>query len=94
MRNEKPLKEVIREFVEHYRLDSKLNEFTLIEKWEEVVGKMIANHTTKVSIDKRILYVEVDSSIVRNELSMIKTAIIIRLNSYLKKPLIDKIVLK
>ncbi len=94
MQQEKPLKAVIREFVEHYRLEKKLNEFTLIEKWEEVVGKMIAKHTTSLHIDKRVLYVEVDSSIVRSELNLIKTAIITRLNAYLKKPMIDKIVLK
>jgi predicted nucleic acid-binding Zn ribbon protein len=94
MQNEKPLKEVIREFVEHYRLEKKLNEVTLIEKWEEVVGKMIAKHTTNIHIDKCILYVEVDSSIVRSELNLIKTAIILRLNGYFKKPMIDKIVLK
>jgi len=94
MQNEKPLKDVIREFLSHYKLENKLNEITLLEKWEEVVGKMIARHTTKIKIEKRVLYVEVDSSIVRSELSMIKTAIIERLNSYLKKPLIDKIVLK
>lgn len=94
MQKEKPLKDVIRQFVEHYKLENKLNEFTLIEKWEEVAGKMITNHTIKINIDKRTLYVEVDSSIVRNELSLIKTALITRLNSYFKKPLIDKIVLK
>jgi len=55
---------------------------------------MIAKHTTSLHIDKRVLYVEVDSSIVRSELNLIKTAIITRLNAYLKKPMIDKIVLK
>lgn len=94
MQNEKPLKDVLRQFVEHYRLEKKLNEVTLIEKWEEVVGKMIARHTTKIHVDKRTLYVEVDSSIVRSELNLMKSAIIIRLNGYFNKPLIDKVVLK
>ncbi|HPI30787.1 MAG TPA: DUF721 domain-containing protein [Bacteroidales bacterium] len=94
MQQEKPLKEVIRQLIEYYRLDRKLNEATLIEKWEEIVGKMIAKHTTKLYVDKRVLYVELDSSIVRNELNLIKSEIVKRLNSYFNKPFIDKIILK
>jgi len=94
MQDEKPLKELIKQFVDHYKLEDKLNRITLIEKWNEVVGKMIAKHTTDLRIDKRVLYVEVDSSVVRNELSLSKTMIITNLNSYFNKPVIDKIVLK
>ncbi len=94
IQNEKPLKDAIREFVEYYKLEKKLNEITLIEKWEEVTGKIIAKHTTNIFIDKRTLFVEVDSSIVRSELSLMKSEIITRLNSFLNRPLIDKIVLK
>ncbi|HOV12594.1 MAG TPA: DUF721 domain-containing protein [Bacteroidales bacterium] len=94
MQKEKPLKEVIRQFVEYYRLGKKLNEAALIENWEEIVGKMIAKHTTNLHVDKGVLYVTLDSSVVRNELNMIKSEILNRLNSYFNKPFIDKIVLK
>ncbi|HNX06580.1 MAG TPA: DUF721 domain-containing protein [Bacteroidales bacterium] len=94
MQQEKPLKDVIRQLIEYYRLDRKLNEATMIEKWEEIVGKMIAQHTTKLHVDKRVLYIELDSSIVRNELNLIKSEILKRLNGYFNKPYIDKIILK
>ncbi|HOY32735.1 MAG TPA: DUF721 domain-containing protein [Bacteroidales bacterium] len=94
MQKEKPLKEILREFVEYYRLEKKLNQVTLIEKWEDVVGKIIARHTTNLHIDKNTLFVEVDSSVIRSELNLNKSTVISRLNSYFKKPVIDKIILK
>ena len=92
--SEKPLKEVIREFVEVYRLKNKLNQFRLIEKWEAVVGKMIAKHTQGLSVNRRTLYVEMDSSIVRNEVYILKSKIINELNKEFEETIIDNIVFK
>jgi len=92
--DERPLKEVIREFVEVYRLKNKLNQYRLIDKWESVVGKMIAKHTKKLSINRQVLYVEIDSSIVRSEVYMLKSKIIEELNKEFDKPIIDTIVFK
>ncbi len=92
--DEKPLKAVIREFVEVYRLKNKLNQYRLIEKWDAVVGKMIAKHTQKISINKKTLYVEIDSSIVRNEVYLLKSKIIAELNKEFDQPIIDTIVFK
>lgn len=92
--NERPLREVIREFVEVYRLKNKINQYRLIEKWEEVVGKMIAKHTKGLSVSRRTLYVEMDSSIVRNEVYLLKSKIIAELNKGFNETIIDNMVLK
>lgn len=92
--NERPLKDVIREFVEVYRLKNKLNHCKLIDKWEEVVGKIIARHTRSLSVNKRTLYVEMDSSIVRNEVYLLKTVILNKLNKEFDQTVIDNIVFK
>jgi hypothetical protein len=92
--DEKPLKDVIREFVEVYRLKGKLNQYRLIERWEPVVGKMIAKHTKGLSINRKTLYVEMDSSIVRNEVYLLKSKIIDELNKGFGETIIDNIVFK
>ena len=92
--DEKPLKDVIREFVEVYRLKGKLNQYRLIERWEPVVGKMIAKHTKGLSINRKTLYVEMDSSIVRNEVYLLKLKIIDELNKGFGETIIDNIVFK
>jgi len=94
MHDEKPLKNVIQELVETYRLKNKLNHYRLIESWGSVVGKMIAQHTKHLSIDKRKLYVEFDSSIVRNEVYILKTKIMEALNNKFDQTVIDDIILK
>jgi hypothetical protein len=92
--NEKPLKDVIREFVEVFRLKNKLNQYRLIYRWEPVVGKMIAKHTKGLSINRKTLYVEMDSSIVRNEVYLLKSKIIEELNKGFGETIIDNIVFK
>jgi hypothetical protein len=92
--NEKPLKDVIREFVEVFRLKNKLYQYRLIDRWEPVVGKMIAKHTKGLSINRKTLYVEMDSSIVRNEVYLLKSKIIEELNKGFGENIIDNIVFK
>ncbi len=92
--NEKSLKDVIREFVEVFRLKNKLDQYRLIDKWEPVVGKMIAKHTKGLSVSRRTLYVEMDSSIVRNEVYLLKSKIIDELNKGFGETIIDNIVFK
>jgi predicted nucleic acid-binding Zn ribbon protein len=92
--NEKPLKDVLREFVEVYRLKGKLNQYRLIDRWEPVVGKVIAKHTKGLSINRKTLYVEMDSSIVRNEVYLLKSMIIEELNKGFGEKIIDHIVFK
>ncbi|MCK9613352.1 MAG: DUF721 domain-containing protein [Bacteroidales bacterium] len=91
---ERPLKDIIKELIEEYNFSDKLNRYNVADKWEETVGKAIAGHTTRLWVSKRTLYVELNSSVVRSELNMIKSMIVERLNSYFDKPVIDKLVLK
>jgi predicted nucleic acid-binding Zn ribbon protein len=92
--NDKPLKDVLREFVEVFSLKNKLNQCQVIDKWNEVVGPIIAKHTTNLYIQKKILFVEFDSSIVRNEIFLIKSKLIEELNRGFEKTVIETIILK
>jgi predicted nucleic acid-binding Zn ribbon protein len=88
------LKEVIEELLKVYRLDSKLEEVNLVNSWENVVGKMIANHTENIKVINRVLYVKVDSSALRHELHMERSKILKKLNKKVGKKVIDEIVLR
>lgn len=92
--NDKPLKDVLREFVEVFSLKNKLNQCDVIDKWNDVVGPVIAKHTTNLYIQKKVLFVELDSSIVRNEIFIIKSKLIEELNRGFERTVIEKIILK
>lgn len=88
------LNEVIKEFLKENKLDTRLKERELIASWEEVTGKMVARSTHSIYIKNRTLYVEVRSSVVKNELAMIKEGLIKALNSRTGSDLIDDIVIR
>lgn len=78
--NEHRLKEVVDKLLDIYRIRQKYHETAITAHWEEIMGKMIANRTTKVYIKDKKLYLKLDSAVLRSELSMAKHKIIELLN--------------
>ncbi len=91
-RNDSTLGEVIKEFIAAYHLSDKLNELDFQKYWEKICGKVVARHTIKMYINKRKLYVKVDSAALRNELSMSRTHITESLNKEAGSSVIDEVV--
>ncbi len=73
--------EAIKDYTREMNLDGKLNEAGIINSWEEIVGKAISSRTSKMYIKDHILHVHLNSSVVRNELVMLRQAILEKLNS-------------
>ena len=92
--NELTLKEAIKELLDAYRLKDKLTETQLIHAWDKVVGKMCAQHTKWLYINKKVLYVELDSPALRHELSYAKTKIMEMLHKEVGEEVIKDIVFK
>jgi hypothetical protein len=92
--NTEALSDLLKQFIASNHLEHGLNCARLINAWEEAVGKMIAQSTLDLDIYNRKLYVKLRSSIVRNELFMIKTGLIKRLNELAQADVIDDIIFK
>jgi predicted nucleic acid-binding Zn ribbon protein len=91
--NDQSLGDAIKEFLQAYRLEDKLNETRLMASWEKVLGKLVANHTTELYIKNRILFVKLDSAALRNELSYAREKIVKALNAAVKADVIEELVL-
>lgn len=91
---EKPLKVLIDEMLRAYGLGHKLDEISLLKSWENVVGKMIARHTTDLFYKKGLLYITLDSAPLRQELSFAKSKLIEKLNEEAGKTMVTEIILK
>lgn len=74
------LAEALKDYVREMNLEGKLNEVGVINSWEEIVGKAISSRTSKIYIKDHILYVHLNSSVVRNELLMLRQALKEKLN--------------
>lgn len=78
--NETPLSEVIDKLLRAYRLDGKMKELDVIEAWPEMMGIAVANRTKEITIRNKVLYLAMDSSVMRDELAYGKQIIIQRIN--------------
>ncbi len=63
-----------------YRLDGKLKEMDVIKAWGEMMGLAVANRTKNIQIRNKTLFLTMDSSVMRDELSYGKEVIIQRVN--------------
>lgn len=81
-------------FVKANKLEKGLAEYRLIKSWKDLLGITVAKKTKSLHIRNRKLFVSLHSSVVRNELSMIKDTLIPRLNEAAGMKVIDDIVLR
>jgi predicted nucleic acid-binding Zn ribbon protein len=83
-----PMKDLVDRFLRAYRLDGKMDEMNIINNWEEIMGKAIANRTKSVRIHEKVLYIDMDSSVMRDELQQAKSLLIQKVNEFAGKDLI------
>lgn len=86
--------EAVQDFLKEMNLEGKLQEINLINSWEDTVGKAISSRTTRVYIKDQVLYVHLNSSVVRNELLMLREALKEKLNQRAGKEVIKDIILR
>lgn len=92
--NTQSLSEVLKEYIEQNRIDRKLKEVDVVEGWENLLGKTIAHYTRNIFIRNRILYVEISSAVVKNELFMMREEICRRINENAGDEIVQRIVFK
>ncbi len=86
--------EIIKESLKQQKLNKGLLENRALHYWSAVLGEPIAKATHNIYIRNGILYVELTSSVLRNELVMFKDRIISRLNQAIGEPIVRDIVFR
>jgi len=92
--NTEKIGKVIQDYIEALDVKGKLKEVRLIRSWEEIVGKTIAKKTDNIYIKDGKLFVEMNSSVARNELSILKSSLINRLNEKAGDTIITDIIIR
>jgi hypothetical protein len=88
------ISDALKEFVETNKLETGLNKVNVVDAWKKLMGNGVNHYTTAVQLEKNILYVQLSSSVLREELSYGKEKIINMLNEELGKDLIKKLILR
>ncbi|MDW5289784.1 DUF721 domain-containing protein [Formosa sp. PL04] len=88
------ISDVLKEFVETNKLERGLDKVNVRDAWVSLMGNGVNNYTTSISLERDTLYVQLSSSVLREELSYGKEKIIKMLNEELGKDLVKKLILR
>lgn len=86
------LSDVLKEFVSTNKLQEGLDKVEIKDAWKNLMGNGVNSYTTSVQLKRDTLYVQLSSSVLREELSYGKEKIIAMLNEAIGKSLIKKII--
>ncbi|WP_411768098.1 DUF721 domain-containing protein [Winogradskyella sp. A3E31] len=89
-----PIEDILKEFVESNNLQSGLDKVNVREAWANLMGNGVNNYTTAIELKRGTLYVQLSSSVLREELSYGNEKIIKMLNEAIGKEVISKLVLR
>jgi predicted nucleic acid-binding Zn ribbon protein len=92
--NTLPIVDVIREYLKEMNIDQKLKEVGIVSQWEKLMGKTVAIRTSQIYIRNHILYIHVTSSVLKNELLMMRQAIIEKINEEAGERIVEQMVIK
>ena len=92
--NQTSLAEVLQEFIKKNNLQAGIDKVNVQKIWKDLMGNGVNSYTTKVNLKNNILYVELSSSVLRQELIYGKEKIINMLNDSLRKDIIKDIIFR
>ena len=88
------IQDALKEFVETNKLEKGLDKVNVADAWVKLMGNGVNNYTTSVNLERETLYIQLSSSVLREELSYGKAKIIDMLNEELGKTIIKKLILR
>ena len=88
------ISDVLKEFVETNKLEKGLDKVNVRDAWTSLMGNGVNNYTTEISLERDTLYVQLSSSVLREELSYGKEKIITMINEELGKDVVKKLILR
>ena len=82
---------LLQKFLDERNLSPDMHFLTLSERFSEVVGPLLVDHVSAVSLERNTLVLKASSSAWKNELFLQKNAIITKCNSLLGKKIVKNI---
>jgi len=86
--------DVLKNFIHTNKLEKGLDKVNVKDAWHNVMGNAVSKYTTGVLLENDTLFVQLSSSVLREELSYGREKIIKLINEELGKPLVGKVVLR
>lgn len=91
---EHSISDVLKEFMNANKLQPGMDKMDVRDAWVNLMGNGVNNYTREIMLKGTTLYVELTSSVLREELSHGKTKIVKMINEELKREVVKDIVLR
>ena len=89
--NTEPIADVIRRFLQEEGLEKPFLEHRLVEAWPELMGPLVKKYTGRIEIRKGVLWVEITSAALRQELFIARDKVVKKLNEHIEAEVITDI---
>jgi len=86
-----PIGKILADVLRDLGLSKKLSEQRAVVEWNDIVGRRVAEHARALRVDNGRLFVEVDSSVWSQELTLMKRNILRQINDRIGRKAIDNI---
>lgn len=83
--------EILQRFLREEGLETPLLQKRLIDSWETVVGETVAQYTTEKFIKNQTLFVKITNPALRQDLGMMRSQLVKRLNETVSSLIITDI---
>ncbi|MDC0177214.1 DUF721 domain-containing protein [Polaribacter sp.] len=87
------VKDLMQGFIRENNLSKGMQKIKVEETWHEMMGPGVATHTTSVKLQNKTLIIQLNSSVLREELSYGKEKIIKMMNEAIGSDVISKLML-
>jgi hypothetical protein len=92
--NQSTVGDVLKQIIQVNKLQPGMDQIDVKEAWQNLMGNGVNSYTKNVALRGSTLYVELSSSVLREELSHGKSKIIAMINEELKREVIKDVVLR
>lgn len=89
--NAEPIGDLLLRYLREEGLETPLNQHRLINAWADVMGQGILQYTGERFIKGQTLYVQIRSSVLKQDLMMSRQTLVRRLNEHVKAQVITDI---
>ena len=92
--NQSTVGDVLKQIIQVNKLQPGMDQIDVKEAWQNLMGNGVNSYTKNLALRGSTLYVELSSSVLREELSHGKSKIITMINEELKREVIKEVVLR
>lgn len=94
LNNENSVADVLKVIIEKNKLQPGIDQVKVHEAWVNLMGNGVNSYTSNIILKGAVLYVELTSSVLREELSYGKDKIIKMINEELRRDVVKDVVLR